>query len=71
MSDIRAREIRHQKFDEETVQLTEVEYQTSIGEEKFLQFVVPQLNSPDKIVAFLRLSLPKENLLLKNLNRVP
>ncbi len=69
MSDIRAREIRHQKFDEKTVQLTEVAYQTSVGEEKFLQFVVPQLNSPDKIVAFLRLSLPKEKPFIKELEQ--
>ena len=67
MSDIRAREIRHQKFAEELVQLTEVSYKTSIGQEKFLQFVVPQPNAPDKIVAFLRLSLPKEKSFIKEL----
>ena len=67
MSDIRAREIRHQKFDEKAVQLTEVTYKTNIGKERFLQFVVPQPNLPDKIVAFLRLSLPKEKPFIKEL----
>ncbi|MBU0576266.1 tRNA uridine(34) 5-carboxymethylaminomethyl modification radical SAM/GNAT enzyme Elp3 [Patescibacteria group bacterium] len=67
MYDIRAREIRHQKFDEALVQLTEVVYQTSVGEERFLQFVVPQPNQPDSIVAFLRLSLPKEKPFIKEL----
>jgi elongator complex protein 3 len=56
-SDIRAREIRNQEFDEPAVQLNEVEYQTSIGREIFLQFILPESN---KIVAFLRLSLPTE-----------
>lgn len=63
MQDIRAREIRQQKFDHSTVQLTEVEYETSVGEERFLQLVAPsqaQRDGPDKIVAFLRLSLPRE-----------
>ncbi|MBT3250011.1 MAG: tRNA uridine(34) 5-carboxymethylaminomethyl modification radical SAM/GNAT enzyme Elp3 [Candidatus Pacebacteria bacterium] len=60
VSDIRAREIRNQEFTENEVKLTEVTYQTSIGEEKFLQFVVPQVDSPAKIVAFLRLSLPSD-----------
>ena len=69
MSDIRAREIRHQKFDEAAVQLTEVSYESSVGEEKFLQFVVPQQAAPDKIVAFLRLSLPKENPFIKELEQ--
>ncbi len=59
MKDIRAREIRQQKFDVEQVILKELNYQTGVGEEKFLQFVLPQKNQPDKIVAFLRLSLPQ------------
>ncbi len=67
MLDIRAREIRHQKFAEEAVRLIEVIYQTSVGEERFLQFVVPQIDGPDKIVAFLRLSLPKEKSFIKEL----
>jgi elongator complex protein 3 len=65
--DIRAREIRHQKFDEDEVQLTEANYQTSVGEERFLQFVVPQSNGPSKIVAFLRLSLPQKKSFIKEL----
>jgi elongator complex protein 3 len=67
MRDIRAREIRHQEFIEEEVQLIEVNYQTSVGEEKFLQFVVPQADGSNKIVAFLRLSLPKEKPFIEEL----
>lgn len=67
MRDIRAREIRHQKFTEEAVQLIEATYQTSASEERFLQFIVPQSDSPSKIVAFLRLSLPKEKTFIEEL----
>jgi elongator complex protein 3 len=38
-----------------------------VGKERFLQFVVPQIDGPDKIVAFLRLSLPKEKSFIKEL----
>jgi elongator complex protein 3 len=65
--DIRAREIRHLEFDQGKVVLNEVKYQTSVGEERFLQFVLPQTNEPDKIVAFLRLSLPATTPFIKEL----
>lgn len=54
MKDIRAREIRAQKFELADVKLKTSSYQTSVSQEKFLQFTYQ-----DKILAFLRLSLPK------------
>lgn len=54
MQDIRAREIRSQKFEEQGIKLKVKSYQTQVSTEKFLQFVYQ-----DKILAFLRLSLPK------------
>jgi elongator complex protein 3 len=52
--DIRAREIRGSEFSAETLQLNDLVYQTSIGDEHFLEFVT----ADDRLVAFLRLSLP-------------
>jgi elongator complex protein 3 len=54
MQDIRAREIRNQKFEAKEIKLKIKSYQTQVSTEKFLQFVYQ-----DKILAFLRLSLPK------------
>lgn len=68
MKDIRAREIRYQEFEKDEVKLTVLSYRTSVGQEKFLQFVLPQAEEPAKIVAFLRLSLPDLN---KNKPLVP
>jgi elongator complex protein 3 len=51
--DIRAREIR--RDDAAELRLEELEYRTSIGRELFLQYVTPE----DRIVGFLRLSLPE------------
>lgn len=56
MHDIRAREIRNQQFDAQAIKLKVKSYQTQVGTEKFLQFVYQ-----DKILAFLRLSLPKQS----------
>jgi elongator complex protein 3 len=52
--DIRAREIRDEPFDVGALELRETGYRTSIGREVFLQWVTPA----DRLVAFLRLSLP-------------
>jgi elongator complex protein 3 len=52
--DIRAREIRGSKFSAETLRLGDQVYRTSTGEEHFLEFATPE----DRLVAFLRLSLP-------------
>jgi elongator complex protein 3 len=56
MRDIRSREIRGGIFDIKQVKLRVKNYQTQIGGEKFIQFVFE-----DKILAFLRLSLPKND----------
>ncbi len=53
--DIRAREIRGDRFASEDLRLTDRVYQTSIGEERFLEFSTPD----DRLVGFLRLSLPR------------
>jgi len=52
--DIRAREIRDTAFDPEKLEENDIEYETSLGREFFLQTVTPD----DRLVAFLRLSLP-------------
>ncbi len=52
--DIRAREIRDLDFSADVLTLNDRAYRTSIGEEHFLEFVTPD----DRLVAFLRLSLP-------------
>ena len=52
--DIRAREIRRKPVKEAELQLDQVSYDTSIGEEVFLQFITAERD----IAGFLRLSLP-------------
>ena len=52
--DIRAREIRNQRFEVEELSLGATEYETGIGRELFLEFSAPG----DRIVGFLRLALP-------------
>jgi len=54
--DIRAREIRGESFRPEDLRLEEHVYTTSIGREIFFEYVAPD----DRLVAFLRLSLPAE-----------
>jgi len=54
LKDIRSREIGSGKFKADDLQCTSMVYETSTGPEHFLQFVT----SDNKIVAFLRLSLP-------------
>ena len=64
MKDIRAREIRNEKFDPSKAKLKIVDYETIASDEKFLQFVVPVEKDgrvTEKILAFLRLSLPKSS----------
>jgi elongator complex protein 3 len=67
MNDIRSREIRDAVVDESAMRLIEVPYETSIGKEIFIQFVVPGDGEPSKIVAFLRLSLPTEKAFIDEL----
>ena len=52
--DIRAREVRHRQVAADELELRETRYATSVGEERFLQYVTPD----DRLAAFLRLSLP-------------
>ncbi len=54
--DIRSREIRGDDFDAETLSLRATVYDAEVSEEHFLEFVTPE----DRIVGFLRLSLPRE-----------
>ena len=55
VSDIRAREIRGQSVPPEALRLDTIRYETSVGDEDFLQFVTEN----DRIAAFLRLCLPR------------
>ncbi len=64
--DIRAREIRREQFEAGDAKLDEIVYQTSAGEEHFLQFILPDTN---QILAFLRLSLPTEDSYLEELGK--
>jgi len=54
--DVRAREIRGGSFRPEALDLAELAYETSVGDEAFFQYVTPD----DRLVAFLRLTLPRE-----------
>lgn len=59
MQDIRAREIRGSAFDESTIKLEKIEYDTSVSQEIFLQYVANETNTGlPKLLGFLRLSLP-------------
>jgi elongator complex protein 3 len=55
MCDIRAREIRGRAVEASALTLRVSEYDTTFASEVFLEYVTPE----DRIVGFLRLSLPK------------
>ncbi len=61
VQEIRYREIGTEEVDLEALTLDEVQYHTSTTEEYFLQWITPS----NKIVGFLRLSLPHADALLK------
>ncbi len=61
--DIRAREIRGEAVTSNELRLDQLSYDTSAGEETFLQFVT----SDDRIAGFLRLCLPDESAYLEEL----
>ncbi len=63
IQEIRFREIRRQSLNLKTLKLKTTSYSTSIGQEKFLQFITPD----NHIVAFLRLSLPQKQPFIKEL----
>jgi len=66
--DIRAREIRNSIFDPNKLVLDEIKYKTSTSKEIFLQYILKaENNGTNKIVAFLRLSLPTEKTFIKEL----
>lgn len=67
--DIRSREIKNDLFDSSKLKLEEIKYKTSSSNEIFLQYVVEDENNvgKNKIVAFLRLSLPTEKSFIKEL----
>lgn len=56
---IRCREIKDQKFNIDDLELEKLDYTTSVGKELFLSY---KTKKTDKIVGFLRLSLPKKSL---------
>lgn len=81
--DIRAREIKNLIFDPNDLVLDEIQYKTSVSNEIFMQFVVNISKLKDrsghqiveagknqnKIVAFLRLSLPTEESFIEELSQ--
>ena len=64
--EIRAREIRGQFFNPEKIKLKTITFQTSVSEEQFLQYSAPTV-AGEKLLGFLRLSLPKKNSFIKEL----
>ena len=67
ISEIRFREIGVTEIDLESISLDIVSYETSVSNEKFLQWVTPDY----KIVGFLRLSLPKQEAFDLYQNKLP
>jgi len=64
--DIRAREIRGEEFSEDEIKFKVTDYKTSVSNEKFLQFIVHK-NGQEKILGFLRLSLPTSKQFIEEL----
>lgn len=65
LEEIRHREIRAQDFDEDALRLVDTEYDTGSSRERFLELVT----GDDRIVGFLRLSLPKAASFVPELGR--
>jgi elongator complex protein 3 len=63
--EIRHREIRGESFDPETLSLRETVYRAGSGRECFLELITPE----DRIVGFVRLSLPKDSSFVPELGR--
>ncbi len=64
--DIRAREIRNLEFDVDNIFFKKLEYQTAAAKQIFLQYLVP-VKEEIKLLAFLRLSLPRSTAFVKEL----
>ncbi|MDR2108871.1 MAG: GNAT family N-acetyltransferase [Coriobacteriales bacterium] len=67
IAEIRYREISTSETDLERLQLNVLHYQTSVSGEYFLEWTTPE----DRIVAFLRLSLPQSDYLRKHQAELP
>lgn len=63
--DIRSREIRHRELDVKELVLDELHYESSCGEEIFLQYITEQR----EIAGFLRLSLPSTEAITPELEK--
>jgi elongator complex protein 3 len=63
--EIRHREIRDEAFDDASLDLVQTEYEAGSGREIFLELITPS----DRIVGFLRLSLPREASFIDELGR--
>ncbi len=63
IEDIRAREIKQRKVSKSDIEKEIIEYDTSVSKEFFISF---KTIKDDKICAFLRLSIPNNNLINKN-----
>ncbi len=63
--DIRSREIKHDRFDPAELRLVVTCYASAIGQEQFIELVTPQ----DRLVAFVRLSLPHTESFVAELGR--
>jgi elongator complex protein 3 len=63
--EIRHREIRSESFDDDALTLVETGYETDTGHERFLELVT----EADRIVGFLRLSLPESASFVEELGR--
>jgi len=65
LAEIRHREIRAEDFDEDALRLVDTDYDTGTGRERFLELVT----GADRIVGFLRLSLPETPSFVPELGR--
>jgi elongator complex protein 3 len=65
LNEIRSREIRNKKIDPLSLKLRKLQYETSTATEFFLQFTT----DTNEIAAFLRLSLPKEQTEISELQK--
>jgi elongator complex protein 3 len=68
---IRAREIRRHEFDPSKVFYEEIEYQTAVSTEIFMQYLAPvqtDQGEQNKLLGFLRLSLPKQKSFVEELD---
>ncbi len=65
LQEIRSREIREASVAREALHFRATAYATSVGQEQFLEYVTQE----DRLVAFLRLSLPKQPAFVEELGR--